>query len=89
MGAKRCFTTICSSGFWDQRSIVTELYRRGVAVTLFPPTVQTEDILGSGCSAMLLSNGPGDPERLRDVVSMTKQVIAADFLSLVSASDIN
>lgn len=28
---------------------------------------------------MLLSNGPGDPERLQDVVSMTKQVIEAGF----------
>jgi len=65
--------------FGIKRSIVTELYRRGVAVTLFPPTVLAEDILRSGCSAMLLSNGPGDPERLQDVVSMTKQVIEAGF----------
>jgi carbamoyl-phosphate synthase small subunit len=65
--------------FGIKRSIVTELYRRGVAVTLFPPTVLAEDILRSGCNAMLLSNGPGDPARLQDVVSMTKQVMEAGF----------
>ena len=63
--------------FGIKRSIITELYRRGVAVTLFPPTVDSYDILHSGCNAMLLSNGPGDPEQLQDAVSMTRQVIGA------------
>jgi carbamoyl-phosphate synthase small subunit len=38
--------------FGIKRSIITELYRRGVAVTLFPPTVDSYDILHSGCNAI-------------------------------------
>ncbi|MGH0052028.1 MAG: glutamine-hydrolyzing carbamoyl-phosphate synthase small subunit [Sphaerochaetaceae bacterium] len=65
--------------FGIKRSIIAELYRRGVSVTLFPPNTLSKDILQSGCDALLLSNGPGDPERLQEAVSMTKQVIEANL----------
>lgn len=62
--------------FGIKRSIIAELYKRNVAVTLFPPCVHAAEILGSGCDAMLLSNGPGDPAQLTDAVAMTKEVMA-------------
>ncbi len=61
--------------FGIKRSIIAELYKRNVAVTLFPPSVQAEEILGSGCNALLLSNGPGDPALLGDAVTMAKEVM--------------
>jgi carbamoyl-phosphate synthase small subunit len=60
--------------FGIKKSIIRELYRRGAAVTLFPPSATAEDILGSGCRALFLSNGPGDPALLADAVKMTAQV---------------
>lgn len=61
--------------FGIKRSIITELYRRNVAVTLFAPTVKAQEILDSGCDALLLSNGPGDPALLQDAVAMISQVM--------------
>jgi carbamoyl-phosphate synthase small subunit len=61
--------------FGIKKSIINELYKRGVAVTLFPSTVKSEEILNSGCSALFLSNGPGDPALLKEAVLMTKEVI--------------
>ena len=61
--------------FGIKRSIIAELFKRNIAVTLFPPSVQAEEILGSGCDAMLLSNGPGDPALLTEAVTMTKAVM--------------
>ncbi|MGE4452909.1 MAG: glutamine-hydrolyzing carbamoyl-phosphate synthase small subunit [Sphaerochaeta sp.] len=63
--------------FGIKRSIVHELYTRNVAVTLFPPTIQSAEILQSGCDAMLLSNGPGDPQRLHGAIAMTQEIIGA------------
>ncbi|MGE4583958.1 MAG: glutamine-hydrolyzing carbamoyl-phosphate synthase small subunit [Sphaerochaeta sp.] len=61
--------------FGIKRSIIAELYRRKVGVTLFPPDVKARTILESGCNAMLLSNGPGDPALLIEAVEMTREVI--------------
>ncbi|NCC65405.1 MAG: carbamoyl-phosphate synthase small subunit [Spirochaetia bacterium] len=61
--------------FGIKRSIIKQLYQRGCAVTLFPFDVSAQTILSSGCDAMLLSNGPGDPERLRGAIAMTKEVM--------------
>jgi len=60
--------------FGIKRSIIAELYKRNVAVTLFPPTTTAQAILSSGCDAMLLSNGPGDPALLQDAIAMTQLV---------------
>ncbi len=60
--------------FGIKRSIIAELYRRNVNVTLFPPAATAEEILASGCDAMLLSNGPGDPALLQDAITMTREV---------------
>ncbi len=61
--------------FGIKRSIIAELYKRNIAVQLFPPTVRADAILASGCDAMLLSNGPGDPALLTEAVAMTKEVM--------------
>ena len=61
--------------FGIKRSIIAELYRRGCTVTLFPSDVDAQTILKHSCDAMLLSNGPGDPERLSGAIAMTKEVM--------------
>ena len=51
--------------FGIKTSIVTNFYRRGCAVTLFPPSFSSEDILSGGYDMLFLSNGPGDPALLQ------------------------
>jgi len=61
--------------FGIKKSIIQELYKKGANVTLFPPTVTSQEILTSGCDGLFLSNGPGDPALLQNAVTMIKEVI--------------
>ncbi len=61
--------------FGIKRSIIAELYKRNVAVTLLPSSTTSEEILSQRCDALFLSNGPGDPMMLPDAVAMTKAVM--------------
>ena len=58
-----------------KKSIIDCLYKRGVSVTLFPPTATAEDILSDNPDALFLSNGPGDPALLTDAVAMVRSLI--------------
>lgn len=61
--------------FGVKRSIIRELYQRGAAVTLLPSTATREEVLATGCDALFLSNGPGDPALLQDAVAMVRSLI--------------
>lgn len=61
--------------FGIKASIIAELYRRNVAVTLLPSTSTANEVLSKSCDALFLSNGPGDPMMLSDAVAMTKAVM--------------
>jgi len=61
--------------FGIKSSIIAELYKRNVAVTLLPSTSTSVEVLSQGCDALFLSNGPGDPMLLPEAVAMTKAVM--------------
>ena len=61
--------------FGIKRSIIENFYRRGVAVTMFPPTFKASDVLDKGFGMLFLSNGPGDPALLQDAVSQVRMCI--------------
>lgn len=61
--------------FGIKRSIIENFYKRGIAITLYPPTVTSAEILSSHPSLLFLSNGPGDPALLSGAVKMTKECI--------------
>ncbi len=61
--------------FGIKSSIIAELYKRNVAVTLLPSFSTSEEVLSHNCDALFLSNGPGDPMMLADAVAMTKTVM--------------
>lgn len=44
-----------------KHNIIRELCRRGCDVTVYPATVQAEEILAGRFDGVMLSNGPGDP----------------------------
>lgn len=56
-------------------NILRELTARFCRVTLFPNNVQSETILSSKPDAVLLSNGPGDPAVLTELIETIKELI--------------
>ena len=58
-----------------KRSIISCLYKRGVAVTLMPPTATKDDIFAISPDALFLSNGPGDPALLTGAVELARACI--------------
>jgi carbamoyl-phosphate synthase small subunit len=50
-----------------KRSILRRLQQAGAAVTVYPHDVDAEELAGH--DGVLLSNGPGDPEPLRDEIA--------------------
>lgn len=61
--------------FGIKTGIIDCIYQRNAAVTLFPPTFTAEQILSSGCDALFLSNGPGDPERLGEQIGQVRMLL--------------
>jgi carbamoyl-phosphate synthase, small subunit len=61
--------------FGVKKSIIAGFYKRGIAVTLLPPTTTGEEILALKADALFLSNGPGDPALLSDAVEEIRKVL--------------
>jgi len=60
--------------FGIKKSIIKSLYKRGVKVTLFPPTFNFKEILNANYDALFLSNGPGDPEVQTSAIENVKKL---------------
>jgi carbamoyl-phosphate synthase small subunit len=56
-----------------KRSILRRLERAGAAVTVYPHDVDADTLAGH--DAVLLSNGPGDPEPLEDEIATVREVV--------------
>src|SRR5262249_60638937 len=54
-------------------SILRRLEAVGAAVTVPPPTVDADEL--AGYDGVLLANGPGDPEPLRDEVRQIERLL--------------
>ncbi len=58
--------------FGIKKSIITELNKRNVDVTLFNPNTTKKEILNSDFDLLFLSNGPGDPETQTKAIQLVK-----------------
>jgi carbamoyl-phosphate synthase small subunit len=56
--------------YGGKRSILRRLARAGAAVTVLPHTASSDEL--SSFDAVVLSNGPGDPEPLRDEIEAVR-----------------
>ena len=56
-----------------KRSILARLARAGAAVTVYPHDVDADELAGH--DGVVLSNGPGDPEPLRDEVDTVRELV--------------
>ena len=55
-----------------KKNIINELTGRGCKVTLLPSGVSVKDVIAEDPDALLLSNGPGDPEPLKGPENIAK-----------------
>ncbi|MEB3286348.1 MAG: glutamine-hydrolyzing carbamoyl-phosphate synthase small subunit [Vampirovibrionales bacterium] len=55
-----------------KRGILNELLKRGIALHVFPSNTSAETLLAANLDAVLLSNGPGNPEDLPEVVALVQ-----------------
>jgi carbamoyl-phosphate synthase small subunit len=59
--------------YGTKRSILRRLADAGAAVTVYPHTVDADEL--AGYDGVVLSNGPGDPEPLRDEVATVQELL--------------
>lgn len=60
--------------FGAKRNIIKSLSKRGVNVTVVPANTRVKDILKYEPDALLLSNGPGDPQQARNGIEVVKEL---------------
>ena len=62
-----------------KNNILKKLSELDVELHVFPNNVSYDDILKINPDALFISNGPGDPEPLKDAVQLTQKAIAHDL----------
>lgn len=60
--------------FGVKRNIIKSLNNRGINVTVVPANTKLKDILNYEPDALLLSNGPGDPQQAINGISIVKEL---------------
>lgn len=62
-----------------KKNILRNLANRDVYVKVFPYNATFEDMSSWNPDGYFLSNGPGDPEPLKDAIALTKEIIKRDL----------
>ncbi len=57
-----------------KHSIIRSLLKRDINVHLFPYTVRPEEVEKSGVQGILVTNGPGDPQRVESAVHLVREL---------------
>lgn len=66
---------VAAMDFGIKSNILRSFKNRGCKITVFPATASAEDILKVNPDLVFLSNGPGDPEDLVEVIDNIKKLI--------------
>ncbi|MBU3157244.1 carbamoyl phosphate synthase small subunit [Clostridium estertheticum] len=61
--------------FGIKENILRSFKKRNCKLTIFPADTTAEQILNANPDLVFLSNGPGDPKDLQDVIKMIKEII--------------
>ena len=61
--------------FGIKENILRSFKQRGCKLTVFPSTAKAEEILDINPDLIFLSNGPGDPEDLHEVINTLKHLV--------------
>jgi len=76
-GEERCFLALYDFG--AKRNIVRSLTRRGARLRVLPASTSAEECMALGVDGVVLSNGPGDPGPLVEVVENIQSLLAAEL----------
>ncbi|CEH35979.1 glutamine-hydrolyzing carbamoyl-phosphate synthase small subunit [Romboutsia lituseburensis] len=68
-------TKVAVMDFGVKQNILRSFMDRGCDITIFPATSKSEEILSINPDLIFLSNGPGDPEDLEDVIENIKKLV--------------
>lgn len=66
-----------------KQNIARNLARRGLEVIIAPHTVTLDDVLRIQPDGVLLSNGPGDPESVANLVELTRTLVWEEKMPLM------
>lgn len=66
--------------FGCKNNIINELLKRCSEICIFPPRTPSAEILKWKPNAVLLSNGPGNPENVKQSVEIIKKLIGKIFI---------
>lgn len=61
--------------FGVKQNILRSFAKRGCDITVFPANSKPEEVLSINPDLIFLSNGPGDPEDLEDVIENIKELV--------------
>ena len=61
--------------FGIKQNILNSLHQRGCDITVYPATASAEEVLASNPDGVFLSNGPGDPKDLQEIIQMVRQLL--------------
>jgi carbamoyl-phosphate synthase small subunit len=75
-GSERCRVAVYDYGV--KRNIVRSLSARGARVHVLPARTPAAACLDLGVDGVVLSNGPGDPEPLHEVIGVVRDLVDAD-----------
>ena len=79
-GEKAQGPKIAVMDFGCKENILKELLQRASLVRVFPPRTKAEEILNWNPSALLLSNGPGDPAEVKHSLEIIKELKGKLFI---------
>ena len=65
--------------FGIKRSILTRMAAEGCCGRVYPARTAVDEILASGAEGVFLSNGPGDPATLSDLVEVIGRLLRAEI----------
>jgi len=65
--------------FGVKRNILRSLARRGARLTVLPARTSAAECLALGVDGVVLSNGPGDPEPLAEIVHEVGELVRSDL----------
>ena len=61
--------------FGIKENIIRNFKKRGCKITVFPMNITAEEVLAVNPDLIFLSNGPGDPEDLTEVIENIKKLV--------------
>jgi carbamoyl-phosphate synthase small subunit len=74
--SERCHLAVYDFGI--KTNILRELAGRGARLTVLPARTPVDEVLALGADGVVLSNGPGDPEPLTEIIGNVRGLLAAD-----------